>query len=842
MRRFVLLLGFVALLLSACDVTDLVNSPRSGDIEPGPTVVVEGTIPASYGATGVLTVNGVVTPMNADRTWSATVPSTSGFTTPVEVVFDPPGSLDYRQRLAVVNGPEIPAGAYSPNGVGMKFTDSGLAGLGPVVKDLAGGAFDIGGLLMSQNPIVDQENAFLHFDITGNVYEAGIGGVDIATGAAANGVTADIDIDDLFVGLTLNIRDGLLINMNCNLEMQIPTTSINGTFDLAPVAGDPSHVDVNMIGAPGVTTSALTYEFISGSCDDGSFLIGDLVNAFAGPMIQDLVAGGFATNLGDPDGAGPADSPIADAIETSLAEISIAGEVGAAVGVNLDAPFTAINESASGIQLQADADFFSTVGNGPTVCQPPAHAPTLDGTYDVPGAFPDLGNTTPSGDPFGLGLTISASGFNQLLGAMTECGIINQELTEITLNGLTLPVSPALLSAFDPAFATLAPTTPMKIRVKPTAAPFLTSQPGPNGEMGQLVLANLEIEFIAILPDFGNAEVVQASVAVDAPLGFELAYDEVNNVLAPTITPPVAADVDARVIINNIGVNEAGIETILPAVFPSMVGGLSDSFAAFPLPSFLGLNIELVDLQRQGGYFVIYANLNNVPQTRIENATITDLSSADAALDNTVGNSWEWRHHLRKQFTSKSLNVQYKGVVGADSIVSSSTSRQAAAGYRLNFDVVPENGETWQLNLGHNIVGAHTIVEEGLGGGTASSSFVSPVVGRVSTNGGASWQNFTINPNPASRSSVGVGAFNGTNNTVLTGTTPTSVIVEFRTDVRATSNCGGFLCLGDGYEGALRIGAHDSLTNNFTAGDYPGPGNRNIQTDGWFGSVVLSSL
>jgi hypothetical protein len=38
--------------------------------------------------------------MNADRTWSATVPSTSGFTTPVEVVFDPPGSLDYRQRLA----------------------------------------------------------------------------------------------------------------------------------------------------------------------------------------------------------------------------------------------------------------------------------------------------------------------------------------------------------------------------------------------------------------------------------------------------------------------------------------------------------------------------------------------------------------------------------------------------------------------------------------------------------------------------------------------------------------------------------------------------------------------
>src|SRR5690606_28026373 len=152
-----------------------------------------------------------------DGTWATEVPASTGITTSVTVTYTDPDGIEYRQRLAVVNGPEVPAGQHSPDGVGMKFTDSGLAGLGPVVKDLAAGAFDIGGLLMSQNRIVDQQDAFLHFDITGNVYEAGIGGVDIATGAAANGVTADIDISDLYVGLNLNIRDGLLIDMNCGL-------------------------------------------------------------------------------------------------------------------------------------------------------------------------------------------------------------------------------------------------------------------------------------------------------------------------------------------------------------------------------------------------------------------------------------------------------------------------------------------------------------------------------------------------------------------------------------------------------------------------------------------------
>jgi len=42
-------------------------------------------------------------------------------------------------------------------------------------------------------------------------------------------------------------------------------------------------------------------------------VLGDIVNAVAGPQIQSLIGSGFSTKLGDPDGSGPADSPLADA-------------------------------------------------------------------------------------------------------------------------------------------------------------------------------------------------------------------------------------------------------------------------------------------------------------------------------------------------------------------------------------------------------------------------------------------------------------------------------------------------------------------------------------------------
>ncbi|MGZ4708525.1 MAG: hypothetical protein ACXWBN_07290 [Acidimicrobiales bacterium] len=848
MKRAVVVLTVLLLFVTACDTKDLVLSPKDGAIVSQDHVTVTGHLPQYAKKGGTLEVNGVPGTIASDGTWSVEISvSTTTYVTPVEAIYTDPDGKQWRQRQSIVHGPKLDEGQASPNGVGMHFTNSGLAGLGPVVKGLAAGAFDIGSLLLAQNPIIDQQDALLTLDITGNAYEAGVGSVDLGVTSTTSGVATHITLKDLYVGVALNIHDGGLINLDCSLELKIPTTTIDATFDLSPSAADPSKVDVNLVGTPAVVTSNVSYEFISGICDGDTFVIGDIVNAVAGPQIQSLIGSGFSTKLGDPDGSGPADSPLADAIETALANISIAGSVGDAVHAHLDAPFTQITEGADAIDFRADADFSSSVGTGPEQCLPPAGAPDLDSTFDVAGAPPNLGPTTPTGQPYGLGLTISASAFNKLLGSMTECGILNQEVTQIPFGSTTLPITAGVLAALAPEFATkLPPSTPLKIRVKPTVSPFITPSAGPNGEPAELELAGLQLEFIE---NRSGLEITWLTLAVDTPLGFDLAYDPVAGVLAPTITAAPASSVHARVITNQIELVEPHIEALFPSLFPSFVSALGASFAAFPLPGFLGLKLDVAQVARDGNYFVLYANLLPELQTRLENVAVTDLSTADSVVD-SVFDVNEWRHRIRPTISPTGISVAYKAMLGADACCTvDDESKSAHAGYRISFDVVPENGDTWHLDVSQLLNGAHTLIDEKvlLEDAGGETRFQTAVVGRVQVGGGA-WQNFNVAPSVTSvvhKLYGGEGTtntpFTGTNHTVLSGTTRQTITVEFGFDLFAKSDSNAFFPAAGGDEVAIRLGANDTIANGFTAGGYPGLGNRSITGDGHFGVIQLTT-
>lgn len=850
MRRFVPVLASVLLLATVgCERTDLIDSPGDGDIVPGDTVTVTGVVPDDLPPDGTLTANGVEATVASDGSWSVEVPhAETGYVTPVEVVYVAPNDAEWRQRQAVVHGDKVDEGDYSPDGVGMHFTNEGLTGLGPVIQSLAGGAFDIGGLLLEQNPIIDQEDAFLHFDITGNVYEAGIGGVSLVPESTDGGIEADIAIDDLYVGINLNIRDGAAIDTDCGLELQIPTTTIDTTFDFEPTAGDESKVDVNLVGDPVVDTGEVGYEFISGICDSDAFLIGDIVDSVAGPQIETMVGEGFASNLGDPDGDGPEDSPIAEAIETALADISIAGEVGNALQAHLDGPFTQIDETDTGIDFRADADFYATPGATPDDCAPVEGAPDLAATYDVPGAYPDLGATTPGGDPYGLGLVISASAFNQLLGAMTECGILNQDVTEFPAGEDTVPLTSTLLSLLVPEFGSELPAdTPMLVRVTPTVAPFLTEAPGPNGEVAELMLANLQLEFVQPTEE---GDLVWLQLAVDAPLGFSLDYDADAGVLAPTITAPPAEDISARVVSNAIGTDEPNIEAVFPNLFPTFVDAVGESFTSFPLPGFLGLELDVRDVQRDGNHFVLYANLDPALQTRLDNVEVTDLSSEDSAVDSAFDVN-EWRHRLRPSVSPTQVDVAYKGMLGADACCTvEDEQRGAHAGYQVSFDVIPENGETWQVDLSHLMQGAHTLIDEkvALEDAGGEARFDTPIAARAQVGNGA-WQNFdaTVDPTGVVHELYGGegttnAEFTGSNSLVLTGTTAETITVEVGFDMFVKSDSNAFFPAAGGDEVAIRFGANDTITNRFTAGGYPGRGDRSILDDGHFSTIELTVL
>jgi hypothetical protein len=174
---------------------------------------------------------------------------------------------------------------------------------------------------------------------TANVVEVGFGGFGLGVDTAPTGVDTDIQIDDFFLEVDLDL--GWL--GSCTLEVETTSANLTGSFDLSPLAADPTLVDVNLASSVGVVFGGFSSQFVSGICDDP--LIGDIINLIMSQGdIQNLMRQGFVDNLADPDGAGPLDSPLAAGIETALAGISIAGPVGEAVGGVLDAPIVSITE------------------------------------------------------------------------------------------------------------------------------------------------------------------------------------------------------------------------------------------------------------------------------------------------------------------------------------------------------------------------------------------------------------------------------------------------------------------------------------------------------------------
>jgi len=845
----------LVMVASGCQLQERFNigNLRDGEIVAGPTVLVTGTIKPSYPVGGTLEISGVPTTyadigVDPNRSWSATIPADAAFpVTEVQFLYTTPGSVEYREIKAVINGNKrvdnyTPAG-YSTDGVGMRFTNAGLIGLGPVINNLAAGSFDVAALLAGQPVNSDQA--------TGTVTDASVGNIGFSAQSTASGVRAITTLSDMTLGINLNVST-LGIGF-CRLEVDVPSVTIDGYYDLRPDPADATVVDVNLKGGtPGALTyeplisiPTINHEFTDGTCDPDTFAIGGLVSGLAGNSIPGTIRSSFNAQLKDPDGAGPNDAVIADAVETALSGISISGAVGGAVGAHLDSPLVDITEDAGGLTFRSNAAFGNTVPvtNVPT-CPTPAHAPTLEETFDLATTFPTLGGTTPTGGvPYGLGLVISSSAFNQMIGAMAECGLLNSDISELS-PGQPL-TSEKLVNFGMPIFGKLGSPKPMVIRVRPTAGPFLTGNTGPNGEPNELFLGNLMLDFVQmpaydpISGDLVHGELTWLSIAIDAPMGFDLAYDPIAKELKPTITAPAAADVRARVARNMIGAKEANAEFFFPTLFPKFAAGVTDTFAAFPLPEFLGLSLNVLEVNKTANNaYVLYTNLEAAPAVSISGLTINNTSPGRDTVDASVFDSHEWVSRIRKTWSTSSTTTRFQSGTYADACCFADDERIFNTGsYNVNFTVNPAiPGGAWQVDLGQTIAGALTVVNDG--GSTArGEAKVGTANARVQVNGGG-WTNFNITPSATGlRTSNSANTpFSGSSSTRVSGSGAATIRVEFSMYFEAFSDSTGlFSGSHAGDEAGVRFGHPGTLGNGVTVDDYAYPytgGNRNPATDG----------
>jgi hypothetical protein len=275
----------------------------------------------------------------------------------------------------------------------------------------------------------------------------------------------------------------------------------------------------------------------------------------------------------------------------ALSQLNIAGDIGSALGLQLDSTITAADEDPNGIGIRATASFTSA-GVVP-------EAPDLPGSVAFPGeVLAGLPTTTPGGAPYDVAVGASASGFNQLLAGETERGLLNVDITSLggvplTLKGLYDLVGAGGLITED---------RPMAISPRPEVAPIVTTEPGSGESVGRMrfygyraVLRTTDdnATFLELVLDF---ETGVGLTLVDGGLGF-------------TFDPPAPRDLTATITQNPNNLPAALVDQVFASLTPQVFASVQDVLPSFPLPRFAGLDLALVDIDRVGSGFVLFSDL-----------------------------------------------------------------------------------------------------------------------------------------------------------------------------------------------------------------------------------------
>lgn len=625
-RRLPSLLLLAALLLgtavcSGPPASVVIDTPANGSFATGASVVVTGHITRIKPANAHVRVNGVPVTVEPDSTWTLQV-ALADLVNPIvaELTLGP---RTLRDRITVIHGDSIADGDFSPMSIALRLNDLGLDEVEPVITSLVD--LDLATLLPPGTVVIDD---FCYLEIFGlcaartdvvvNPFGSGVG-----AGAPPPSIGSfSLDVDSM-VGFVAGdiVLNNLSISthataVNCNINVSAATTTILGDYGLA--GGPDGGVDVTQLGGVAVLFGGFSDSNQCGGIFGGflEFLIDLLVG-----NVQGLVQDAITDFLNTPDAFG--NTPIAGAIETALAGIEIAGPIGESIGVSLEAPIFDIFEDDLGLVLDSDARI--------TASMPDPDAVDLLASYHVPEPFPDYAvcqggptpgaactsdagcgggscvSTTPLGQDYGLAISISTSAFNQLLKAEIESGLLRATITELDLGFGPTPLTAGFLAALVPELsAVVDPTIPMLIRLEPGLAPLVTGADGPGGELAEMQVPHLTASLVETL---GGKVLIE--FVVDAVVGLEVGF--ADGQLAFNLGTLDPDRLGVTITKNELATDEVRLEGLLLAILPLLLPSLADSLGSFPLPEFLGLELQLVEVGKSGAFMSLFLDLTPAP-------------------------------------------------------------------------------------------------------------------------------------------------------------------------------------------------------------------------------------
>lgn len=487
----------------------------------------------------------------------------------------------------------IPRDSLAFSGLGLRINDRGLDKLEPVLATAINN--EVGNLGSLVNGQVFNLNQCVLDASIGCAIEARSVRINSASagafGLGLDAITNAVAVSATANSLAANYSVDLSNSPDCSGTASASSVVVTGNFGFGPLASDRSKVDINLLTTPGVTLNNLNNNFTGGPC---SFpILEGFINNSVVPQIRTTVISTVQNELKDPDGSGPADSPIADVAENAFAGFSLQGAIGAALGLNLSALFAAITEDNVGVTFNTDANITSpTTGAG---------SPNPPESLALTQSFPSFGANTPSGLAYGVALGISANTLNKLLRSETQKGSLKLDITSVNLDAL-LPglgnqtLTTTILGAIFPPFAAVSPAENVVIRIRPTLAPAVVDV-GNDANLTRVRVAGVQGDIVGL-----STARLYARTAIQGELLVNIAI--AGNQIDATLQQVQGLEV--TLVDDNLGgLNQTQLSTLMGLVAPLGNLSLVQSLESIPLPSILGLNLVPRQVFRdQGGRFI----------------------------------------------------------------------------------------------------------------------------------------------------------------------------------------------------------------------------------------------
>ena len=555
-------------------------------------------------STATLTVNGETVAFDAsDGTWSTRVALQSpGVPQSIEATLDPGSGALAFDRIVVMRGPSIAKGTRANDAAFIQVTDAGFDVIEPVALELLpidfSNAVPEGAVVLEPGtcvfPVGDACLVTASAVVNGDTQVEGE--ITVAMDAQPESILVDMSVSGVSVPIAMSALLGELV-INCEVTATLGTLGIQGSFELQPDAIDPALVDVVQSDAAPLSVSQEGVEIVAESCEF-EFLT-RLVNLLAGAFAP-LVQSGMESFL-EADLPGTDDTPIAGAIEAAMATIKVGDSVGDAIAADVDGVFRSIVESSDDVLLSADTDFAPA-------CAAVAGAPAFERSSAPPTATEPLPLATPDGGvAHHIALALTPTGFNQVLRTMTECGLLVADITELTAGSEPVPLTTQQIGLIIPALRDeYGEDEPVRVELRPTIAPFVTGAAGPKGELLEMIVPHLVVDFV--LPDVDEGDGLLAlSIAVDInSQGVNLVPSASGNELGFSLAAPDESQIAVFMLANPFGADPKALQGLLPTFLPGFLNVVVADIPPFTIPEFAGLTLTPVEVSQSGGAIGIF--------------------------------------------------------------------------------------------------------------------------------------------------------------------------------------------------------------------------------------------